>query len=432
MLRRPALGFAIASISVFALGGRAAANVLVVDAGGGGNFTTIQAAVDAALSGDTILVRAGTYAGFTVPDKTLSVVADTGAQVSVPGLTTVGNLAASHTIVLAGLHMTGTTSSRTPLFVSNVAGPVRVQGCTMTGATPGSPGLLAGTGASVLGGSTRVAFVGCTLRGGDAGTCDFCDEMPPGALGLEIVGARVAVYDCTVTGGEGSYSIMGFSNFVGGTGGDCASVSAGFLHASNSTITGGQGGYVLDCPGPTQGGKGGDGLHLFGGNPLPGAWSIGSTIQGGPGSPHITSGCAESAPGAPGSDVVTDSGTYFPLSGTRLEMDAPAVVREGNDLVLTLHGRPGAQITLLISSSTVFSAIPSWHGVRIAGNTGRLHPAMLLDPIPASGVLTTGIQIGDLPPGVASGTYFFQAFATSSEGKVLGSFAALTVLDSAY
>jgi hypothetical protein len=57
---------------------------------------------------------------------------------------------------------------------------------------------------------------------------------------------------------------------------------------------------------------------------------------------------------------------------------------------------------------------------------------MLLDPIPASGVLTTGIQIGDLPAGVASGTYFLQAYATSSEGKVLGSFAALTILDSAY
>lgn len=47
--------------------------VLVVDAGGGGDFTTIQAAVTAADAGDKIKVRAGTYAENVVVDKELTI-----------------------------------------------------------------------------------------------------------------------------------------------------------------------------------------------------------------------------------------------------------------------------------------------------------------------------------------------------------------------
>lgn len=53
---------------------------LVVDAAGGGNYTTIQAAIDAAAAGDTIEVRSGDYAGFTL-DKAVTVRGDGGAVV---------------------------------------------------------------------------------------------------------------------------------------------------------------------------------------------------------------------------------------------------------------------------------------------------------------------------------------------------------------
>ncbi|MFT4647459.1 MAG: hypothetical protein ACI9X4_000671 [Glaciecola sp.] len=40
--------------------------VHVVDSTGGGNFTTIQAAITASGPGDIILIRSGTYAGFGI------------------------------------------------------------------------------------------------------------------------------------------------------------------------------------------------------------------------------------------------------------------------------------------------------------------------------------------------------------------------------
>src|SRR5690349_10730879 len=62
-----------------------AGGVVVVDQHGGGNFTQIQPAVAAAGDGDAILIKAGSYAGFATGDKSISVVADTGATVVVQG-----------------------------------------------------------------------------------------------------------------------------------------------------------------------------------------------------------------------------------------------------------------------------------------------------------------------------------------------------------
>ena len=64
------------------------AGVLVVDAAGGGAFTQIQPAVDAALPGDLVLVRAGDYEGFTIAGKSVNVVGDgtTAQHVQVKGV----------------------------------------------------------------------------------------------------------------------------------------------------------------------------------------------------------------------------------------------------------------------------------------------------------------------------------------------------------
>ena len=75
--------FALLGFLLF--GASAQASVLVVDASGGGAFTSLQAAVDAAASGDLLLVKGGVYSGFTADGKALTIVEDSGHAASVLG-----------------------------------------------------------------------------------------------------------------------------------------------------------------------------------------------------------------------------------------------------------------------------------------------------------------------------------------------------------
>ncbi len=64
---------------------RAQGALLVVDAAGGpgSSFTSLADAVAAAADGDTLLVRSGAYAPFTIDGRTLIVVAAPGTSVVV-------------------------------------------------------------------------------------------------------------------------------------------------------------------------------------------------------------------------------------------------------------------------------------------------------------------------------------------------------------
>jgi hypothetical protein len=88
----------VAALAVFA----PAQTTWIVDAAGGGNFVQVSAAYDFASPGDTILVRAGTYAGFTRnPEKGVRILGDGGGAVIGP--TSLSNMPANQTLHLGGI-----------------------------------------------------------------------------------------------------------------------------------------------------------------------------------------------------------------------------------------------------------------------------------------------------------------------------------------
>jgi len=79
MLMRLATSFLAFALTVPAFGA-----TWVVDSSGGGDFTTIQAAINNVAAGDVLLVRAGNYSGFTLI-KDLSILGDPLALPNVNG-----------------------------------------------------------------------------------------------------------------------------------------------------------------------------------------------------------------------------------------------------------------------------------------------------------------------------------------------------------
>ncbi len=109
----------------------AAAATLTVG-GPSATYTTIQAAIDAAASGDTISVAAGTYDAFSINGKTNLTITGAGAGSTIIKPTTLINTGVGHKY---------TTDMQASVFVNNSTG-ITIQGMSVgdNGNTPGSGG----------------------------------------------------------------------------------------------------------------------------------------------------------------------------------------------------------------------------------------------------------------------------------------------------
>ncbi|HVQ26270.1 MAG TPA: hypothetical protein VMV01_13880, partial [Planctomycetota bacterium] len=124
-----------------ALSPAARAGVLVVDGPAGSGYPNVQAAVDAATNGDVILVRQGGGGLFTIAGKSLTVIADRGADAACTTELAQGNpmggslnnvvrdIGPGGVVVLRGLLLGG-------LEISNVQGTVWVEDCTVEFISP--------------------------------------------------------------------------------------------------------------------------------------------------------------------------------------------------------------------------------------------------------------------------------------------------------
>lgn len=248
------LGSALA-LTVLAAGARA--GVLVVSAGGGGSFTDLPAAVAAAVDGDVLLVKRGTYSGTTISNKSLDLVADTGAAVVVQGQLLIQNLAATRAVTVTGFTLRANSALSAALSLLSSSGSIRIQGCTVRGfdqpdcAPPYPSGGVAVSGVN----ATDVALTRCTVAGGRAGYYSGYVDGGHGGSALVASGSRLALYECGLAGGRGG-SLGGpcaFGYGYPGDGGDGVSAtSCPTLFASGSDLVGGDGGvggYDDSCSG---------------------------------------------------------------------------------------------------------------------------------------------------------------------------------------
>ena len=390
------------------LAATASADLLVVDAAGGGSFRSVQAAVDAAQPGDVLLVRAGVYAGFSIAGKGLAVVAEEGALVEIQGSIDVSGLGGFERLVLAGLRVTGAAGepSRFPelgalaapalVYTAN-AGQARIQDCALTGGPGAQPGCesfggdpeASGAPAVRVQDSGKLVLVGCALQGGAGGELGFetfCFDSwgGHGGDGLDAEGSQIALYDSSSTGGDG-----GEAGVVGGDGGHGGLVSPGAALLVNSVLAGGAGKTPWDSIALADG-DGGHGLFVDTGGL---AFLVDDVLVGGPvrGGPSFAI-----TPGAPGEDLLA-LGTALPFAELPATLTGPNVVQAGERAVVTIAGAPGAEVYLAFSHQPTFVWNPSLAGVQAVALVSDL-PHAILGTLPESGMRTLELALFGLAP----------------------------------
>ena len=388
-----------------------AGHVLVV--GGPHGFSTIQTAVDLAVNGDTVLVKSGTYPGFAIGSKGISVVADTGATV-VTDAVSVDGVPSGLSAVLAGLTIQ-TSYGYAGLSAVAVAGSLRVEDCSIAPASSNRTD----RPAVVLDSDSDVALVMCTIQGSNAGNAGI--NGLPGWPAIQSTSSSVAIQDCAMVGGEGGHGQADPAGH-GGAGGPGISVQDGFVYLSGSDVRGGAGGNGGDnhgCSiGGSEGGPGGNGgaaVRVTSASALPAVVVFGVVATpgaGGPGGIDYSDCCyngqcfGNGPDGAAGAVFDAGPGAVDQLAGSSRRLIAPHVARENRTIAAHAYGQPGDFVQVFASVRPQFAYLEQYHGVQLM----QLQQSVLLasGTVPAGGTLDLSLQMPGLEPESAS--MFLQAY----------------------
>lgn len=388
---------------LFALAGTASPGVVVVDAakGPGFEFATVAQAIDAAAEGDVLLVRQGVYDGtlpMTIDAKSLTIVADTAANVVLTRPLRIVNLAPTQSVVLRGLRIETATDVTDAIELKDNLGSVWIEDTSVTA--------FAGRSAFTVSDSTHCVMVRCDGTGG-AAPLTGQTFGGRGCFVQALAGtSHLSAFESQFVGGKGR---NGIANTHGGTGGIGLGGALGAaLRFDGVTITGGPGGdqSFSGLFGPLFSGNGGWGLLL---NPAPqgptGPITLRDTTLSG-GAPGVAS-APNSATGAFGQPLSDPQGlvTNLPGSSGHYEVESPG--RAGQSVMLTLAGQPN-DVVLLFGAPRA-----SNQPIEPFGSSGPLVlslPMTYLATIPLgpSGALAAPVAIPQLPAGIEGVTLVTQ------------------------
>ncbi|NOT30986.1 MAG: hypothetical protein HOP15_11110 [Planctomycetes bacterium] len=401
---------------------------------GPNGFSQIQAAVQAAQDGDTILVRVPpnggpTYDAVDVAGKALTIAAEPSTRQAKVSSVSVHDLPAGKTVVLSGVNALGGSPAAPSIWLRSNAGSVRLVSCNSRGApAPFFSVLLATPAMTISSSSGSAAFASCGLVGG-LGDRPTTDPRNPGARGLEMQDSIAAAFDSSIMGGQGDS--CSFAIGVASLGGDGVFVGhsalPGRLLLSNSSVQGGPGGEA-GCFPPLYcvSGNGGTGLRLGSGA----AVTLQTTTPvGGPPGPQEAPGCGSTGAVGP---AVANQGSLQVRPTPAIALRSPTVAGEGQTIPLTFTGTPGDQVFLLAGAQTMFRELAA--GVLLVQPGPTAFPQRgPLGILGTSGTLTLAYPLPRLPAGIGAANLWLQAFATHADGKrTMGSFSVVTMLDSGF
>jgi hypothetical protein len=359
-----------------------------------GSGSNLQTAINAASSGDILVVRDGPYDSMTINGKDLTLVEDTGHSVVIGAPCIVRNLASNQNVVIRGF--TSINASGTGHIIEANSGHVWFEDCRLT-ASAAPPDFVVPPQSVLVSECHAVVFARCDINSASL----FASDVD----GLVVYDSSIACYECTIAGGVGAPN----SN----DGGDGMVVNAAYAHLSSCTVQGGHGGSgvtlwvagVMTC---TNGGSGGDGIVLLGGSLVE---YIATTFVAGGGGSGGT-GCT-AGPSGVATKVLFGSLQALPCAA-RLLTVGPSPAIGGSTLVTaTAIGVPGELAFATYNAAPMFQSLPSNCGVQLVstqfyqsmgviGGSGQI-TFSFTPPAYASGLgADMFMQLGTFDPGTGS------------------------------
>ena len=395
--------------------GAAGGRVHIVDSAGSGDFLEIADAVTAALDGDVVLIRSGTYAAFAINGKGLSIVPESGAVVYT-GPIEVGNLPEPSDVLLGGLLVRGEEGPA--VWLHDCEGTVRLHQLQVLEPAPPWKDAVTNSPALQVELCTDVGVDGCRLPAGDTAP-DF-----DGSHALVARGSSVMLFDSVFLGDEGDEA----ATFDGDNGGSGAQVDASFLFAARCRFVGRSGGDTYFNNG--QGGFGGDGVSLRNGSSL--NYTDCDFSHGGGGWAPPCGICEACCWGYAGYDIRLDpSSEAHAFNAPRLLVRGTPTAVAGHSVLLSVTAAPGSAVWTLVGSAGDFRYLPAARGVLAVDVASAA--VGFLGIAPPAGPLMQALGVPPLPAGVEGQRFHVQLLALDpTDGtRILGSPQPLVALDCA-